>query len=64
MEYYPCGTVVTLITSGLKGMITAQVNRFGYREYEITYFSDGVRNVAMMNENEFSTDSTVKKIGF
>jgi hypothetical protein len=41
-ELFPCGTNVTMILAKIPGIITAQCIRFGYIEYEVSYFSDGL----------------------
>jgi hypothetical protein len=63
IKLYPCGAEVVIKTTKLTGIITGQLNRFGYIEYEVSYFADGIRYSIWMHESQFSTGEK-KKIGF
>jgi hypothetical protein len=62
-ELFPCGTNVTMILAKIPGIITAQCIRFGYIEYEVSYFSDGIHYQVWLHESEFHTLRS-KQIGF
>lgn len=61
---FPCGTMVKIKISGIKGMITCSSIRFDKIQYEVTYFLDSDHKVSWMNENEFETSDKKQSIGY
>lgn len=63
INYYQCGTIVTICISKIEGMITGVNLRFDSISYEITYFHDGEHKTVWLREQEFTTEG-IKKIGY
>jgi len=65
MTVYPCGTEVILKrVPEVPGNITGINIRFGYVQYEVTYYVQGVQYKVMCDENELIKDDKKIKIGY
>ena len=65
IEVIPCGTIVTTIIGGIRGMISAVCIRFEAIQYEVHYFAGEEEKSVWMTEKQFEVeDSGAKKIGF
>jgi len=65
MMIYPCGAEVILKrVPELPGNITGISIRFGYVQYEVTYYVQGVQYKVLVDENEIIKDSKKVKLGF
>lgn len=62
---YPCGTIVIHKLGKFEAEITAIMIRFNSVRYELTYFIENEECTVIVNDTQFTTESTIKiKIGF
>lgn len=53
-----------MFAGNISGIITGINNRFGYIEYEVSYFFEGIHYSVWLHESEFSTNDSKKVVGF
>jgi hypothetical protein len=65
MTVYPCGTEVILKrVPEVPGNITGINIRFGYVQYEVTYYVQGIQQKVMCDEDEMIKDDKKTRIGY
>jgi len=65
MMVFPCGTAVVInIMTEAPGHITGISIRFGYVQYEVTYYVQGVQQKVLVDESEIIVSGKKIKIGY